>query len=292
MEEMDAGFAEFEEAFESGDGYQTDAQEETAETTEQATEEPQEQPESGEAAEDTQAEKTEESAAQDGGGEPEQTFTLKVNKQERQVGLAEMTELAQKGADYDRTKGQLEESRKTAQSLQAKLDEQQGYMDVLNLISEQTKTPLDALMEQMHINLLKGKGMSEKEAKAEIRAAKAEKQLKALDEQQTRQKAASEDQAARAQREVAEFRQQFPDVEITQELCQKLTSDIQAGMSMTNAYLKMENARKDAEIAELQRKQAAAEQNRKNQAQSPGSQRDTGGQRAKTDFDEFMAAFA
>lgn len=289
MEEMDAGFAEFAEAFESGDGYQTDVQEETTEIPEQTTQTPQEQPEDGETTEDAPAEKT---ADQDDGGKPEQTFTIKVNKQERQVTQAEMTELAQKGADYDRIRGKLEENSKTLQTLQAQLDQQQEYMETLKLISEQTNLPTAQLLEQMHINLLKGKGMSEAEAKAEIRAAKAEKQLKALDEQQTRQKAATEDQAARAQREVAEFRGQFPDVEITQELCQKLTPDIQAGMSMTNAYLKMENARKDAEIAELQRKQAAAKQNEKNRAQSPGSQRDDGGQRAKTEFDEFMAAFA
>lgn len=298
MEDMDVGFDDFFDAFDGGEGGNqtgTPEETETVETAEETTEESQAQPEGGETAENEQEDEAEEVTAkggEKGGREPEQTFTIKVNKEERQVGLAEMTGLAQKGADYDRVKGQLEASRQSEQTLRAQLDEQQGYMDVLKLISEQTDTPMEQLVEQLHVNMLKGKGMSEAEAKAEIRAAKAEKQLSAMREQQTRKQAAEEDSAARAQREVAEFRKQFPDVEITQELCEKLTPDIQAGMSMTNAYLKIENARKDAEIAELQRKQAAAKQNEKNRAQSPGSQRDSGGRRAKSDFDEFMAAFA
>lgn len=296
MEDMDVGFDTFLDAFDSGeDGNQTGTTEETetVEAPEKPTEESQEQPGSGETTEEEQHEGAEKATAKGSakdGAEP--SFTIKVNKEQRQVGLTEMTELAQKGADYDRTKGQLEESRQTVQSLQARLDEQQGYMDVLKLISEQTETPLDALIEQMHINLLKGKGMSEAEAKAEIRASRAEKRLSTIQEQERQQKTAQEGSAARAAREVAEFREQFPGVDITPELCEKLAPHIQAGMTMTSAYLKMENARKDAEIAELQRKQAAAEQNRKNHAQSPGSQRDSGGQRAKSDFDEFMAAFA
>lgn len=295
---MDVGFEEFEAAFDGGDGNQTDPVEETAktETHEETTGEAQEAPGGGETSEGASTSESEKTGAEGGekpdGSNSEQKFTIKVNKEEREVTLAEMTEFAQKGADYDRVKGQLETSRQSEQALRKQMDEQQGYMDVLQLISEQTNTPMDQLMDQLHMNLLKGRGMSDAEAKAEIRAVKAEKQLKAVAQQQSMEKATAESNAARAQRDLAEFRKQFPDVQITPELCDKLTPDIQAGMSMLGAYLKMENARKDAEIAELQRKQAAAEQNKKNRAQSPGSQTDSGGQRAKSDFDEFMAAFA
>ncbi|MGM9587240.1 MAG: hypothetical protein ACI3VA_07135 [Candidatus Limivicinus sp.] len=298
---MDTGYDEFAAAFDGGDGYQTDTAEETAqtETNEETTEEPsgeaQETPESGDSSGEEPVSESEEPGTE-GGEKPdepisEQKFTIKVNKEERQLSIAEMTEFAQKGADYDRVKNQLETSRQSEQTLRAQLDEQQGYMDVLKLISEQTNTPMDQLIDQLHVNFLKGKGMSEAEAKAEIRAAKAEKQLKAVTEQKSSEKAAAENNTARAQRDLAEFRKQFPDVQITQELCEKLAPDIQAGMSMLGAYLKMENARKDAEIAELQRKQAADTQNKKNREKSPGSQTDSGGQRTKSDFDEFMAAF-
>ena len=67
--------------------------------------------------------------------EPAQTYTLKVNKEERNVSLEEMTALAQKGADYDRVKGQVEERESTISDLQGKLDKQQAILDVLQMIA-------------------------------------------------------------------------------------------------------------------------------------------------------------
>ena len=53
---------------------------------------------------------------------------------------------------------------------------------------------------------------------------------------------------------------------------------------------KYEKAQDAAKIAELERKLAAKEQNDKNKRRSPGSQQDSGGRRAKSDFEEFEAA--
>ena len=62
-------------------------------------------------------------------------------------------------------------------------------------------------------------------------------------------------------------------------------------MSLTNAYLKMENARLAAELAEKQHKDAADEQNRKNRAKAVGSQRDSGAKRQRTAEDAFFDTF-
>ena len=48
----------------------------------------------------------------------------------------------------------------------------------------------------------------------------------------------------------------------------------------------------DAKIAELQRQLEAEKQNKANRAASPGSQKDSGGKRSKSEFDDFMDAFA
>ena len=48
---------------------------------------------------------------------------------------------------------------------------------------------------------------------------------------------------------------------------------------------------KENRIAELEKQLAAEKKNKENRAASPGSQKDTGGQRQKTDFDDFMSAF-
>lgn len=301
METMDNSFEEFFGAYEGEDGNQTDTVEETVETettenvTEEVTDEAQDEPEGAE----TAGEVTEEEAEEDGaegadkgdGGASEQKFTIKVNKETREVSYEDAPAWIQKGMDYDRVKGQLETSRQNEQALQAQLDEQREAMDILNMISEQTKTPMVELLEQLHINAVKKEGQSEAEVRAQIRADKLERQLKAKNEQQTKQQEAEDENANRVQRDIAEFRQQFPDVKLDEDLMAKLRPDIQAGMSLTSAYLKQENARKDAELAALRQKQAADAQNKKNRSKAPGSQRDSGGQRTRDAFDDFFDAF-
>ena len=77
----------------------------------------------------------------------------------------------------------------------------------------------------------------------------------------------------------------------TDEQIEKMRPDVQNGLSMTAAYLKMENARLKAEAEAQKQKDAAAAQIKKNRAKAPGSQRDSGGQRTKTAEDDFFAAF-
>ena len=307
--ENDISYDAFFDAFdgtETGDGNQTDGIEYTGEvenqddtqqdTGEESDYEAQDEPDSGETTGEVMNQKAEE-VAEEGKPEPEnpaseQKFTIKVNKETREVGLQEITELAQKGADYDRTKSQLETSRQNEQVLQAELDKQKPYMEVLTAASEAAGIPVDKFIEQVQVNLLMGQGMTEKEAKAEIRALRAEQQIKAMTEQKPKEQEPEKDGGSdRAQTEIAEFAKNFPDVHLTEEQVNKLMPDVQAGMSLTNAYLKMENARLAAELAEKQHKDAADEQNRKNRAKAVGSQRDSGAKRQRTAEDAFFDTF-
>lgn len=297
----DFGFEDFESALFDGD-YQTDGDTDTVETdTSEA--EPAEQDTASEAdsdveygkiSEDEHTSESEENGAEGNdkpdGADSEQTFTIKVNKEERKVSREDMIVLAQKGADYDRVKGQLETARQNEQTLQEKLSAHSGILDVLNIISEQTNTPLDKLVDQLYVNLQKGTGKTETEARQDLENARLRKENNALKNQQQEKQKEAEDVSARAQRDLAEFRKHFPDVQLTKELCEALTPSIQSGMSLSVAYMKHENARQAAENAELQRKIAAADQNKKNRSKSPGSQQDSGGRRTKTDYEEFERA--
>lgn len=301
MDTMDTSFDEFFGAFEGADGNQTDTEDTAAEpeVTEEGTEPTEDvtEPENSEPAEtdtDDEAEKD----AEDGKEEPDepapdQKFTIKVNKETREVSLTEMTELAQKGADYDRVKGQLDTSRQNEQTLQAKIDEQKPFMDFLTIAAEQSGVTPQQLVESLHINLLKSKGMTEAEARAEIRVMNAEKQVKDLTAQkaEAEKKSAAEDPQARMQRDIEEFRKEFPGVELTPEQIRTMGPDIRNGMSMVNAYRNMKDAEKEAEIAELKRQLEAANQNKRNRTKTPGSQRDSGGQNTKDAFDGFFDAF-
>lgn len=290
MEEtMDSGYEEFVSAFD-GDGNQTVTTQESGAETEEQTGTEQNETLAEEGTEATPAEETGEEPKPDGEAE-EQTFTIKVNKEERSVGLAEMTALAQKGADYDRVKEQHTADQQTIQELRTQLDGQKDVMEIMGILAEKTGTPLNDLAEMLYVSYRKGAGSTETEAKLELQNARLQKGLNAAAAEKDKQKEAAESSQNRAQREVEEFRRSYPDVEFTDELVSKLTPDVQAGMTLLSAYQKYETAQKEARIAELERQLAAEKKNRENRSSSPGSQKDSGGQRGKSDFDDFLSAF-
>ena len=93
-----------------------------------------------------------------------------------------------------------------------------------------------------------------------------------------------------AKRDMEEFQKEYPDVQLTGELIKNLTADIQNGMSLSAAYRKFERQQSAAKIAELERKLAAKAQNDKNKKRSPGSQKDSGGRRTRSDYEDFERA--
>lgn len=222
-----------------------------------------------------------------------QTFTLKVNKEERQVTLEEMTALAQKGADYDRVKEQNAKSQQTIKDLQTQLEGfngQKAVMDTLSIVSEKCGTSLEQLAENLYISFRKSQGASEETAKAELKSARLEKELNGMKAQQAQTRQKTDDAESRAQREMEEFKQNYPDVPLTEELVDKLLPEIKKGMSLSNAYRKMEKAQDAAKIRELEQQLAAKKQNAANKKRSPGSQKDSGGRRSKSDYEEFERA--
>ena len=306
MEENTNDFEEFAAAF--NDGYQTGEEEQQensetetqdAETSEEGSQSASEGPDS-EHTDDPDVEHTEDGNGQEKPQEPpqEQKFAIKVNKESREVGLSEMTELAQKGADYDRVKGQLATARDDLEKVKAQFEESRKISGLLKRIAEDIGVPEEDMLRRVHINWRMNKGESEKEAIAHIESENAKRELNELKERQNQEKANSESVQERASREIAEFRKEYPDVELTKELIDEMMADVQGGMTLTNAYRKIESAKKDeeannlrAEIQRLQQQIAAEKQNKKNRSNSPGSQTDAGGRNAKSDFDEFAEAF-
>lgn len=232
----------------------------------------------------------------DGKQEPEnkdseQKFTIKVNKEEKEVSLEEMTALAQKGSDYDRVKGQLAQSRQEAESLRSTIGESKELLELLNLVSKESGISAADLVDNLYINMQKTKGVNEATARERLRADRVQRELDAMKAQQ--QKAATQENgvAERAKRETEEFRSQYPNVELTEELLEKLMPDIQSGMTMVNAYQKVQNADQAAKIAELERKLEAEKQNKRNRSASTGSQSDSGGTKKRDIFDDFASNF-
>lgn len=266
----------------------TDAQE--TDDTEVTEEEGEPEEEAEEEAEEPEEEAVEES---DSATDAEQMFTIKVNKESRQVNLEEMTTLAQKGADYDRVKEQAAQLRQANTDLQAKLDgmtPHQEVLDILSIVADKGGVSLEQLAESLYINFRKSAGASEDVAREELKSARLEKELNAYKAKQTQQQAQETDNEARVQKELEDFQAEYPDVNLTEELVDKLLPDIKNGMRLAAAYRKYEKIQDAAKIAELERKLSAKAQNDKNKRRSPGSQQDSGGRRAKSDYEEFESA--
>ena len=305
-ENEDFGLEEFESAlfdddYQTGDDNDTDDSDvtETDDDSQDTGSDDQDDAEGDDSAEDEDTDDSEDDGA-DGDGEgdsgntdADKTFTIKVNKEERKVTLEEMTTLAQKGADYDRVKEQNTKHQQTIADLQSKLEgvsSRQAVLDILDTIAQRSGSTLEQLAESLYVNFRKSAGASEDVAREELKSAKLEKELNSYKAKQTQQQEQETDAEARAKRDLEDFAREYPDVELTEELVDKLVPDIQNGMSLSAAYRKHEKAQDSARIAELERQLAAKAQNDKNKKRSPGSQRDSGGRSPKSDYDVFEKA--
>jgi hypothetical protein len=302
MEEtVDIGFEEFFGAYD-GDGNHTETveaaepEETTVDESEVTESEAAEAPESGEKSEEKSTPESEEKPAEEE-AEPEKQENkrsfdnIKVNGEIRSVSYDDAPAWIQKGMDYDRIKGKLEEERQANTEMKQTMSKWQDAIDVLEMISGDTGVSLDEMLHSIHKSYRMQNGESEKEAEANIRAAKAERESNAIKAQQEKQQTEQKSQQDRANREFAEFRAAHPDVQLDDKLVQTLKPDVTAGMSLLGAYQKMLNQQQAAKIADLEKKLAAEKQNKKNAATSPGSQKDSGGQRQRDTFDDFFDAF-
>lgn len=305
-ENEDFGLEDFESAlfdddYQTGDDNDTDDSDvtETDDDPQDTDSDDQDEAEGDDSDEDEDTDDSEDDGA-DGDGEGDKgntntdgTFTIKVNKEERKVTLEEMTTLAQKGADYDRVKEQNAKHQQTIADLQSKLEgvsSQQAVLDILGTIAQKSNSTLEQLAESLYINFRKSAGASEDVAREELKSAKLEKELNSYKAKQTQQQEQETDAEARAKRDLEDFAREYPEVELTEELVDKLVPDIQNGMTLSAAYRKYEKAQDSARIAELERQLAAKAQNDKNKKRSPGSQRDSGGRSPKSDYDVFEKA--
>lgn len=280
-QEQDTGFNDFMAALDDDNSYRAEEVEQDS-PEEQETDTPdggEEAPDGGDGA--PQADPGDQESPEDTpAAEPvqpqEETFTLRVNEEERTCSREEVISLAQKGADYDRVKEQL--------------DGQQEAMDVLADLAKEADTDIPGLLDNFRLNMLKKQGLSDDAAKERLAREKVEKENATLKAAKSAQEPKAESPRERARRELAEFRQAYPDVELTEELSGKLMEAVRQGKTLLESYRSYENAQKDARIAELEQQLAAEKQNKRNRAASPGSQKDSGGRREKSGFDKFMEA--
>lgn len=299
MPENDVSTEDFFSAFEDA-GYQSGAEEtagadqtENTEPSANAEETAQGAAEQAQGEENTGDAPGEEQAAE--GAEATQqpeSFTIKVNKEERTVTREEIITLAQKGADYDRVKAAWDKNKSDNEALNQRLATVQPVYDLIQEIAKDAGMEVEALLDSFQITRLRQKeNLSEGEAKERLARVKAERELEKMKAAPAAEKSREQEQQERRDKDIAQFQKDFPDVNLGTLPVDELAADIQAGKTLSLAYQNYLMRQKDAEIQQLKAAAAAAEQNRRNRDASPGSTSDSGAKKTKSATDDFWAAF-
>ena len=294
MEQSYDGFAEFSEGFSEASGNQTGQADEPsasgAITEADARQEAENGPPDGEqpAAGDQgqwQEEKQDsgESGRESGNqGEGEEQFSLKVNGNTYQVPREKMTELAQKGMDYDRVRQQRDAARAFQQ-------ENESTIASLKALAESVSPgmTISDLIDRMRVNMLVAQDVPEAVATERVARENAERMLREKSDAESAEATKKE----RVNAEIRDFQAKYPGVDVSEREIREMSGDLAAGMSFVEAYQKRQLQEKESALESLRRQLEAEKKNNQNRASSPGSQSDAGSPKTSNAFDEFIGAF-
>lgn len=294
MEQSYDGFAEFSEGFSEASGNQTGQADEPSAsgsiTEADARQEAENGPPDGEqpAAGDQgqwQEEKQDsgESGRESGNqGEGEEQFPLKVNGNTYQVPREKMTELAQKGMDYDRVRQQRDAARAFQQ-------ENESTIASLKALAESVSPgmTISDLIDRMRVNMLVAQDVPEAVATERVARENAERMLREKSDAESAEATKKE----RVNAEIRDFQAKYPGVDVSEREIREMSGDLAAGMSFVEAYQKRQLQEKESALESLRRQLEAEKKNNQNRASSPGSQSDAGSPKTSNAFDEFIGAF-
>lgn len=294
MKQSYDGFAEFSEGFSEASGNQTGQADEPSAsgsiTEADARQEAENGPPDGEqpAAGDQgqwQEEKQDsgESGRESGNqGEGEEQFSLKVNGNTYQVPREKMTELAQKGMDYDRVRQQRDAARAFQQ-------ENESTIASLKALAESVSPgmTISDLIDRMRVNMLVAQDVPEAVATERVARENAERMLREKSDAESAEATKKE----RVNAEIRDFQAKYPGVDVSEREIREMSGDLAAGMSFVEAYQKRQLQEKESALESLRRQLEAEKKNNQNRASSPGSQSDAGSPKTSNAFDEFIGAF-
>ena len=215
-------------------------------------------------------------------GEGEEQFSLKVNGNTYQVPREKMTELAQKGMDYDRVRQQRDAARAFQQ-------ENESTIASLKALAESVSPgmTISDLIDRMRVNMLVAQDVPEAVATERVARENAERMLREKSDAESAEATKKE----RVNAEIRDFQAKYPGVDVSEREIREMSGDLAAGMSFVEAYQKRQLQEKESALESLRRQLEAEKKNNQNRASSPGSQSDAGSPKTSNAFDEFIGAF-
>lgn len=239
-----------------------------------------------------EAEAKGEEAAEDGtdgeqkadGKGTDQSFELKHLDEVRTVGRDEVIALAQKGLDYDRIRGKLEELR----GLEAQASENGAFAEFVQELAQNAGVSPEVLMDTTRAKILMGKqqGLSQEDALQQVKAAR---EARSKTDQQSKDARDARNRQEHFREEVARFRTMHPDVR-AEDIADEVWQDYDKSGNLTDAWQNAENRRLAAENADLRKELDALKQDRKNTERSTGSRKTAGAGKHSAVDDAWEAA--
>lgn len=258
----DVDLSEYESLMaEDGEGNQTEPEEVTQDEAPEAAspEEENREPEAETADEPTQ---------------DEELFDLKHNKETKQYTRQQMTELAQKGLDYERVTGQRDRLQQEIAELTRFRDENSGIISMLKSAAEASGKGEAEFIRAVRMNALIAQGVNREVAEERILREDAERNLTAQ-QQKTEAAQNSKKEAEQRQRDdIARFQKKYKDVD-PKTIPQEVWDSVRSGELLTEAYGEYQRRELERQLREANEKLAARTKNESNKQKTLGSLQST-----------------
>lgn len=272
----DVDLSEYENLTEDdGDGNQTEPTE---------TEEASQERESTQG-EDEQAHEGEAAAEQPGTEEP--MFDLKYNKETKQYTRQQVTELAQKGLNYDHVTEQRDRLQHENADLAKFRDENSAILDTLRAAAEASGKSVPEYLTSIRTNLLVAQGISPETARERILREDAEQRLHSQQKAEEAAASSKRDAEQRQKDDIARFQKKYKDVD-PKSIPQEVWEAVRGGELLTDAYGDYQRRELERQLREANEKLAIRAKNESNKQKSLGSLQST---KQETGKDPFLEGF-
>lgn len=272
----DVDLSEYENLTEDdGDGNQT----EPTETEETTQEQESTQGEDEQAHEDT--------AADEQPGTEEPMFDLKYNKETKQYTRQQVTELAQKGLNYDHVTEQRDRLQQEVADLTKFRDENSAILDTLRAAAEASGKSVPEYLTSIRTNLLVAQGISPETARERILREDAEQRLHSQQKAEEAAASSRRDAEQRQKDDIARFQKKYKDVD-PKTIPQEVWEAVRGGELLTDAYGDYQRRELERQLRDANEKLAIRAKNESNRQKSLGSLQST---KQETGKDPFLEGF-
>lgn len=267
----DVDLSEFEDLpEEDGEGNQTEPEQHEDSQEQETTEGEEEQ-------------STEEASADEQAQAEEPMFDLKYNKEIKQYTKQQVTELAQKGLNYDHVTEQRDRLQQENADLAKFKDEYSGVFETLESMAEAAGKNLPEFLTSIRMNMLVAQGVSQETARERILREDAERRLQASAAEENRKSKAEE----RQREDIRRFQEKYKDVD-PKTIPQEVWQAVGKGELLVDAYGDYQRRELERQLKEANEKLAIRAKNESNKQKSLGSLQST---KQETGKDPFLEGF-